>query len=120
MDYLNLGQAPANEECSCVGEPDYPERSKVECRVWKHQLLRVFPVPNKLDGLVYYQVKSFDHDFGIYREVCIVYSNASGEAIDMAYKVENNLPSIWDHEAKVELATALKEAGLQMLEQQTA
>lgn len=119
MDYLNLGQAPANEECSCVGEPDYPERSKIECRVWKHQLLRVFPVPDSLNGVVYYQIKSFDHDFGTYREVCIVYSNAIGTAIDMAYKVENNLPSDWDEEAKTELAAELEAAGL-LLDQQTA
>lgn len=116
MDYLTLGQTPANEDGASVGEANYPERSKIECRVWKHQLLRVFPVPNKLDGLVHYQAKSFDHDFGVYREVCVVYSNAIGDAVNMAFKVENNAPPDWDEEAKTELAAALKEAGLPILE----
>lgn len=120
MDYLTLGQVPANEECGCVGDADYPERSRIECRVWKSQLLRAFPIPDSLYGEVYYKTKPFDHDTGTYREVCIVFNDCIRAAVDMAFNVENNAPPDWDDEAKTELAAALKEAGLPILEQQTA
>lgn len=120
MDYLTLGQVPANEECGCVGEANYPERSQIECRVWANQLLRVFPIPEILSGEVYYKIKTFDHDMGMYREVCIVFNDGIRAAVDMAFNVENNAPLDWDDEAKTELAAALKEAGLPILEQQTA
>jgi hypothetical protein len=31
-EYLTLGPAPCNEDCAQVGQPDYHERAREECR----------------------------------------------------------------------------------------
>ncbi len=102
-DYISIGATPSDEECAQVGTPDYPEKSKAECRAFKHQLERTFR--DCPDG-TYFTVKSFPHDFGSYREVVVSYDDDDEESREFAYHVENNAPSTWDDIAKMQLKEA--------------
>lgn len=104
-DYIELGSAPCDETCAALVDDDYEERSKIECKVYKHQLQRTFPIPPHLDGLVYFSIKRFEHDFGFYREVVIKFDEESEAACDFAYKIDGNTPLSWDDTAKAELKT---------------
>lgn len=92
-EYLELGPVPANEQCAQVGAPDYSERSREECQRYINQLKREFPIPDDLDCR--YVIKSFPHDFGSYREVCIAFDNRDSASIDFAFNVEENAPAHW-------------------------
>lgn len=110
-EYLTLGSTPCDEECAQLGSDDYAVLSRIECHVFKHQLQRMFPKAKDM-----LTVKSFPHDFGTYREVCIVYNtNDDGEA-EVAFEVENDCPIEWDELAKkeyLERIEALKNEGYQ-------
>jgi hypothetical protein len=50
-DYLTLGPVPSEETCAALGiDPDFPEKSRRECRVFKRLLQRLFPVPQGVDA----------------------------------------------------------------------
>jgi len=99
-DYISIGSTPCDESCAQVGSPDYYERSRKECTAFKHQLVRVFGEP---PGSAILVTKTFPHDFGEYREVCVSYEDESEEALDYASKLECNTPEKWDEEARKEL-----------------
>ena len=107
MHYIELGPVPAEESCAQVGQPDFPERSRRECLVFRRMLQRLFPVP---DGLqVQYVTRSHQHDYGTYREVAVGYSGngtpaGASAAEDFAFAVERGTPSQWDPIAQYELA----------------
>ena len=84
-----------------MGRPDYDEQSLLECKVFKRMLERLHPVP--ADALASLIVKSFPHDFGSYREVCVRYEDTDGQACDHACMVEGNTPAEWDAIARYEL-----------------
>lgn len=100
MDYIEIGSAPACEDCAQVGSDDYAVRSRRECAVFIRMLERVFPVPAGL--IVRFRTKSFPHDFGTYREVVVEYEGGR-EALDFALKVESETPDKWDDIAHFEL-----------------
>lgn len=93
--FLTIGPSPIEEDCAPVGRPDYEERSRRECHVFLRQLERQFPPP---DGASLF-IKSFLHDFGAYREVCVRYARA----LEYAYGLENDIPMYWDDIARYEL-----------------
>jgi hypothetical protein len=99
-DYLTIGSSPAEENCAQVGKDGYSEQSQKECRAFVNQLTRQFGTPP--EG-ARFAVKSFPHDFGSYKEVCVVYNDNIEEAIEFAYKVERESPAQWDDEARKEL-----------------
>lgn len=93
MDYIQLGPTPANEQCASVGDDNYSERSRLECRVYIEQLRREFgPEPEgaRLAS------KSFPHDFGSYREVVCYFSDEASAAY--AYSLED-ASADWDAES---------------------
>lgn len=94
-----LASAPIDEPCAQVGTDDYREASMIECYVFRRMLERLFPLPE--DCSAYFIIKSFPHDFGAYREVCVKYSGDAGA--EYAVKVENELPARWDAVAIQEL-----------------
>lgn len=98
-DYLTLGSAPVEENCVQV-EPtgNYIQPMKEECKKYKELLEKLFHIPEELRHNTYFTVKRFDHDFGGYYEVCIVYDDSSEESTDIAFSVENNLPNVWNQE----------------------
>ena len=92
-DYIGLGSVPILEDCAQVGQSDYPEKSREECRKYKQLLLNKFGQPP--EG-AYLTVKTFNHDFGLYREVCVVFDSDNEAAVNYAFEMENNLPETWD------------------------
>jgi hypothetical protein len=96
---LHIGPAPCEEECAQVGRPDYEERSRRECLVFRRMLQRLYPAPDRAR----LQVKSFAHDFGSYREVCVCYDDQNEAACTYACQLERETPLKWDAIAHYEL-----------------
>lgn len=100
MNYLTLGPVPAEESCQQVGTCSYDgDKANLECQTYKQQLLREFPPPSGAT----IRVKIFPHDFGSYKEVCVVFNENDEEAVDYAYHVESNLPANWDEVSKLRI-----------------
>lgn len=97
---LELGSAPANEECAQVGKMNYQDLAKKECGVYKRQLERVF---KSMPPNTFFAIKAFQHDFGSYYEVAIFYEDDSDKSAEYAFNVEENVPLKWDKEALDEL-----------------
>jgi len=91
-DYVSIGSAPAEEPCAQVGEPDYPEKSREECRRFI-ALIRKALGPEK--GSARLAVKSFPHDFGTYREVVCYFDDEDEKGADYAFKCESESPGTW-------------------------
>ncbi len=100
-DFINIGPAPCDEKCAQVGEDTFPEQSRKECRAFMGQLKRVFGEPPEGAEL---RIKSFEHDFGTYREVVCYFDDAYPESREYAFKLEGEAPSKWDEQARAELA----------------
>lgn len=99
---MNIGPAPHHEDCAQLGQPDYDSLSSKECAAYKGMLARLFPVPE--NGKARLVTKAFEHDFGTYREVCVVYDDNDREATEYAYHVERHSPAYWDDTARAELS----------------
>ena len=93
-DYISLGSAPYDEDCAQVGSPDYEHRAKLECRRYKRQLERDFPIPDGINAE--YSIKRFSHDFGSYYEVAIVYNEEDEASLDFAYDMADHTPARWE------------------------
>lgn len=98
---ISIGSAPCNENCAQVGASGYDAQSARECQAFKRMLERVFPVPEGVQAQ--YLVKSFAHDFGPYREVCVHYEDTDARACEFAFMVEGEVPREWDSDARGEL-----------------
>jgi len=104
-DYIEIGSSPAGESCAQMGADNFERLSKIECRVFKNQLERMFP-----DGV--FGVKSFPHDYGNYREVVAYYEDGNEKMTDAAFAAERQTPEFWDALAEEELHEAQIEAGV--------
>lgn len=89
-DYITLGPNPAEEEMSPVGGV-YGDSA--ELARYKKLLETIHPVPPATE--VRFAVKAFPHDFGSYREVCVVFDTLDEKAVAFAYHVERHLPAHW-------------------------
>jgi hypothetical protein len=97
-DYLNLESAPYNEECIQVTDKKpYIQEMIEECRKYKTLLTELFPIPSDIKENTYFTIKTFPHDFGSYKEVCIIFDDENEKSCNFAYYVENNLPSNWNY-----------------------
>ena len=92
-EYLILGSVPGNEHCSQVGDENYQEMSRVECRNFINLLRKKFGSEPEGARL---SVKSFPHDFGTYREVVCYYSEKFPLSSDYCFNIEANLPLNWE------------------------
>ena len=89
-DYLCLGPVPAYECCQQVGTPEYDyDRDTADLKRYKAMLQERWPD-------AHFGIKSFQHDFGCYREAVVYYDTAENDPI--ALEVEANLPTTWDQE----------------------
>lgn len=96
-DYIALGSVPVDEDCVGVSDKrPYMKEMTAECRRYKKLLEELFPRPNGVDA--HFTIKSFPHDFGTYKEVCVVYDCDDEAACEYAYNVEANLPARWEGE----------------------
>lgn len=106
MDHLDLGSAPANENCAQIGvHDDYPARAKRECRALAQQLMRICgqPPPG-----VWFRIMRNPHDFGTYYSLAVEFDPNDEDAVAYAYRCDKMSPSEWDAEALRELGIADK------------
>ncbi|MBU9366649.1 MULTISPECIES: hypothetical protein [Burkholderiaceae] len=108
VETIEIGSAPSDERCAQVGDSDYPERSRAECRAFINQIKRTMGEPP--EGVGFF-ISSSVHDYGTYREVAVKVSGVLSEeardkALTYAYRCESHSPTTWDDEARNELAAA--------------
>lgn len=92
-DYLELGQAPANEECAQIGDPNYRTNAIRECRAYIQAIRNYMGM--EPDG-AYLTYKSFPHDFGLFYEVVVRYDPENEAAVTYAFKRESKAPLTWE------------------------
>ena len=71
MDYLVVG----SNGFAQVGDPDYFTKAKIELRIVHEFLHANYPVPDELASRAYYYIKAFNHDFGTYHELVIIFDD---------------------------------------------
>ena len=92
MQYLSLGSTPAAEDCIQVSSThDYLPDMTNQCQRYKEMLIAKFTNCDKVN----FKIKSFEHDFGTYKEVVVEYDSCNSEATEQAFFIENNLPENW-------------------------
>ena len=82
----------ARQQGAQVGRADYDERSRRECRVFLRMLERLYPLADDVPAR--FTVRSFPHDFGAYREVCVRYDDTDARACDHARPARSLWPGI--------------------------
>jgi hypothetical protein len=108
VETIEIGSTPCDEQCAQVGDSDYPERSRAECRAFINLISRTMGEPPEGVGLF---IKSNAHDFGTYREVAVkvggmLTPQAREKALEYAYRCESESPTMWDEQARADLAVA--------------
>lgn len=99
MDYLMIGATPCDEPCAQVGQEDYGQQSRLECKALIAQLERAYPYAGP-EGTAWLYTKANPHDFGTYYEVAVKYDEECKQACDWAYLLEESLPERWDEQAR--------------------
>ena len=92
-EMIFLGPAPAEESCAQIGDSNYPEASKAECRAYITAIKRVCGEPP--EGAVL-RVKSEQHDYGTYRECVVEYDGDNQAAAEFADKCDRHAPTTWE------------------------
>jgi hypothetical protein len=92
VEYIELGQAPAEEECAQVGEPNYSVNARRECRSYIQAIRNYLGI--EPDGAAL-AIKSFGHEFGQYMEVIVKYDPENEAAAEYAFKCEGKAPATW-------------------------
>ncbi len=100
-EFISIGSAPAREQGTSIGRPNYDERSRHECRVFRRMLLRLIPIPLGCSATI--EVRSAPNKRGTYREVGVRYKTDDSVAIRYALQVERAAPQHWDDIARNEL-----------------
>jgi hypothetical protein len=71
MDYLVVG----SNGFAKVGDPDYFTKAKIELRILLEFFQANYPVPDEFVSRIYYYIKAFNHDFGTYHEMVVIYDD---------------------------------------------
>lgn len=106
MDTYTLGATPAEEKCAQTKDADYHERARVECQVYRRQLLRMYKEAHGGSDLpdgCSLRITNHSHDFGTYHEVGIRYNDENERAVNAMFWFDANMPGQWDEEARKEL-----------------
>lgn len=93
LDYVCLGPSPSMEECAQVGSVGYTERAREECARFRKLIVKKMGVPPQGASV---QTKSFNHDFGTYFEVVCLFDSFYPEAVEYAYRCEDEAPPYWE------------------------
>ena len=72
MDYLVIG----SNGFAQVGSPEFMGKNQIEMRVLLEHLINNFPIPDEFSRMCIYKVKWFQHDFGSYSEIVLVYNDS--------------------------------------------
>lgn len=90
--HVEIGSSPAEEECAQVGSPGYVERAMDECRRFRALIRARCGVEPR--G-AYLAIVGHAHDFGTYYEVVCQYDDDCPDAVNYAFRVENEAPTRW-------------------------
>lgn len=102
LESLEIGPAPSEaEDIAQVGDPDYYEKGKSQCRRYMIGLTILFPPPTD----AYFRIKGHPHDMGTYFEVEARFDNERDDHVAWMHKVERNLPPTWEEMDKRVLAS---------------
>jgi hypothetical protein len=71
MDYLVVG----SNGFAQVGDPYYFTKAKIELRILLEFLHANYPVPDEFALKAYYHIQAFNHDFGTYHEVVVIFDD---------------------------------------------
>lgn len=93
MDYVEIGSAPADEECAQVGEQDYETKARAQCDAFIKLIIRHLGEPPHGARL---RTKGFEHDFGTYYVVVAFYQDGDEAAFDYAFRCEAEAPTTWE------------------------
>ena len=96
QDFMTLGTAPIDEPCAQLGQDDYYDKVKAECRRFIQLLRQTFG--DEPPG-ARFALKSFEHDFGTYYEVVCLFDTNDEEAAHYAFRCEDELPTTWEMSA---------------------
>ncbi len=100
----SIGSSPWGENCAQVGRKNYEERAMAECRAFRDQLHRMLKTEGKeIPEGFKLTIRANPHDFGTYYDVCAEYDDTSEEASDLALRLEDEGPELWDSEARSKL-----------------
>lgn len=99
-EYMDFDLTPCDEECAQVGRDDYRRVSREEYTAMLAFIERTFgatPVG------VSTTCKANAHDFGTYYQLRMYYDDEDAICTGYVYKVESELPPMWDAEARAYL-----------------
>ena len=101
MDYLVVG----SNGFAQVSDPDYFTKAKIELRILLDFLQTNYPVPDEFASKAYYYIKAFNHDFGTYHEVVVIFDDLYLSTLeDSELESDNELfDKFWDWFNLVEL-----------------
>lgn len=72
MDYLYIG----SNGFAQLGDCDYYEKNRVEMKVLLNFLKNNHPIPEEFTHMCNYKIKWFNHDFGMYSEIVLIYNDS--------------------------------------------
>ena len=105
-DYIELGSSPSGEDCAQLGTPGYYDRMTVEISELRRMMERVHPVPLGYVSARHGR-KAFEHDFGMYYELCAYFDDRDFVSIQWALDAEELVPERWDDKARQALSSVL-------------
>jgi hypothetical protein len=91
--YVELGPAPAGEECAQVGTDDYSSRARLECRRHIAAIRRKMGAEPEGARLT---LKRLPHEPGDYYEVVCYYDEGDERAFDYAFACQSHGPKTWE------------------------
>lgn len=104
VETIDLGPAPASEDCVQLGVDGYEIKANAECSAYINQLRRIYAAAhNGEQPPCRLRIKANPHDFGTYYEVVASFKDTDEAATNAAFWLENNSPLTWDEEALQEL-----------------
>lgn len=71
MDYLVIG----SNGFAQVGTSDFYEKNRIEMSLLLAYLEKNYPIPEEFQGMCQYREKWFNHDFGSYSEIVLIYND---------------------------------------------
>jgi hypothetical protein len=89
---MSIGPSPCDEPCVSVGEENYMERGREECKRFI-ELVRK-KLGDEPPG-AYLKVKSNPHDFGLYYSATVYFDDSDEEARNYAFRCESEAPRTW-------------------------
>lgn len=92
MDSIEIGSAPAEEDCAQTTDPDYAARARAECRRFIDLIRRTLGPEPEGARLV---VVGNPHEFGTYYEVACRFEGDDEAASTYAYRCEGEAPTRW-------------------------